>query len=92
MSAKTATTRTKSAKPQGKMSALDAAAKVLSESREPINTKAMIEAMAGKGLWTSPGGATLWAAVYSATTREINEKGADARFVKVERSKIAVKK
>ena len=37
-----------------KMSALDAAAKVLSESKEPLRTKEMIERMAAKGYWKSP--------------------------------------
>lgn len=83
--------KAKKAKADGKMSALDAAAKVLADSREPMNCKAMIEAMAAKRLWTSPGGATPWATLYSAIAREINEKGADARFVKVERGQFAAK-
>jgi hypothetical protein len=74
------------------MSALDAGAKVLADTGEAMNTKAMIEAMAAKGLWTSPGGATPWATLYLAIAREINEKGADARFVKTERGKFAAKK
>jgi hypothetical protein len=90
--AKPKVTKSKTAKPEGKLSALDAAAKVLAESREPMTTKQMIEAMAAKGLWTSPGGKTPWATLYSAIAREINEKGADARFVKTERGKFAVKK
>jgi hypothetical protein len=85
-------TNTMKAKADGKMSALDAAAKVLADAGEAMNTKAMIEAMAAKGLWTSPGGATPWATLYSAIAREINEKGADARFVKVERGQFAAKK
>ena len=36
-----------------KVGALDAAAQVLAASKEPMNCKAMIEAMAKKGLWTS---------------------------------------
>jgi hypothetical protein len=59
-------------KPDGKMSALEAAAKVLTESGEPITTKQMIEAMAAKNYWTSPGGATPHATLYSALLREIN--------------------
>jgi hypothetical protein len=84
--------KTKKAKADGKLSAIDAAAKVLADAGEPMNTKAMIEAMAATGLWTSPGGATPWATLYSAIAREINEKGADARFVKVERGQFAAKK
>jgi hypothetical protein len=83
---------TKKEKVDGKMSALDAAAKVLAEAGEPMSTKQMIETMAAKGLWTSPGGATPHATLYSAIAREINEKGADARFVKVERGQFAAKK
>ena len=60
--------KTKKAKADGKMSALDAAAKVLGDAGEPMNTKAMIEAMAAKNLWTSPGGATPWATLYTAVT------------------------
>jgi hypothetical protein len=91
---KTAKAPAKAKKPksEGKMSALDAAAKVLGDTGEVMTTKAMIEAMAAKGLWTSPGGATPWATLYSAIAREINEKGADARFVKVERGQFASKK
>ncbi len=79
-------------KPAGKMSALDAAAKVLTESNEPMATKEMIEAMAAKSYWTSPGGATPHATLYSALLREINAKGKEARFVKSERGKFATKK
>jgi hypothetical protein len=85
-------TKSKKAKANGKMSAIDAAAKVLADSREPMNCKALIEAMAAKGLWTSPGGKTPHATLYSAILREINEKRGDARFVKVERGQFAAKK
>jgi hypothetical protein len=85
-------TKAKNAKADGKMSALDAAAKVLADAGEPMNTKAMIEAMAAKNLWTSPGGKPPHATLYIAILREINEKGADARFVKVERGQFAAKK
>jgi hypothetical protein len=60
--------KTKKAKAHGKMSALDAAAKALADAGEPMNTKAMIEAMAAKNHWTSPGGATPWATLYTAVT------------------------
>jgi hypothetical protein len=72
-----------------KTSALDAAAQVLAEAKEPMNTRQMIEAMAAKKLWTSPGGKTPHATLYSAILREINEKGKDARFTKTERGKFA---
>jgi hypothetical protein len=56
-----------------------------------MNNKAMTEAMAANGLWTSPGGATPWVTFYSAITREINEKGSNVKFVKIERGKFAAK-
>ena len=74
-----------------KVGALDAAAKVLAASKEPLNCKAMIEAMAKKGLWTSPGGKTPHATLYSAIIREIALKGKEARFVKTERGQFAAK-
>jgi hypothetical protein len=80
----------KPAKPEGKLSALDAAAQVLAKAAEPLNTKQMIEQMASKGLWTSPGGATPHATLYSAILREIQVKGKEARFKKTERGHFAV--
>ena len=76
----------------GKLSQLDAAVKVLTESGEPMTTKAMIEAMAAQGYWTSPGGATPWATLYSALIREIANKGDESRFTKVERGQFALNK
>ncbi|RLS52887.1 MAG: hypothetical protein DWH91_15585 [Planctomycetota bacterium] len=85
------TTKTpRAAKVEGKLSQLDAAVKVLTESGEPMTTKAMIDAMAAKGYWTSPGGATPAQTLYSAILRELQKKGADARFTKVERGQFAL--
>ncbi len=72
----------KPAKTDGRLSQLDAAVKVLADSKEPMNTKQMVEAMATKALWTSPGGKTPAATLYSAILREIKAKGTDARFKK----------
>jgi len=80
---------TKEAAPSDKLSALDAAAKVLQEAGQPMNCQEMIQAMAAKGYWTSPGGQTPHATLYSAILREINRKGANARFKKTERGKFA---
>src|SRR6187399_1957007 len=87
---------TKKAKPtseakEKKLSAIDAAAKLLAASSEPMNCKALIEAMAKKGLWTSPGGKTPHATLYSAILREIATKGKEARFKKTERGHFAAK-
>ena len=78
-------TTKKRAKPEGKLSALDAAAKVLAEAGEPLNAKQMIDAMAGKGYWKSPGGKTPHATLYAAIVREINTKAVESRFRKTER-------
>ena len=80
------------AKKAGKMSALDAAAKVLGEFKEPMNTREMIVAMATKKYWKSPGGATPHATLYSALIREISAKGKEARFKKTTRGKFALSK
>jgi hypothetical protein len=72
-----------------KMSALDAAAKVLGEQGKPMNCQELIEEMSRKGYWTSPNGATPQATLYAAMMREVKTKGKDARFVKTERGKFA---
>ncbi|MEQ8785117.1 MAG: winged helix-turn-helix domain-containing protein [Pirellulaceae bacterium] len=74
---------------EGKLSAIDAAVQVLQQSKQAMNAKEMVEAMATKGLWTSPGGKTPHATLYSAILREIKVKGKDSRFKKTERGKFA---
>lgn len=70
---------------------LNIAAKVLADSKEPMTTKALIETMAAKGLWTSPGGKTPAATLYAAIVREIRDKGDSARFRKMDRGLFAAK-
>jgi hypothetical protein len=70
-----------------RMSGLDAAAKVLEESGEPMNVKQIVELAESKGYWKSPGGKTPWATVYSAIIREVKTRGQDARFRKAERGR-----
>src|SRR6516165_7556635 len=79
----------KAAEQPKKLSALDAAARVLGESGQAMNCQEMIEAMAAKGYWTSPGGKTPSSTLYSAILRELKTKGSDARFRKTERGKFA---
>lgn len=74
----------------GKLSALDAAAKVLAEAGEPMTSKAMIDAMAAKGYWTSLGGQTPHATLDAAILREITTKGAEARFTQTDRGHFAL--
>ena len=75
--------------PIKKLSALDAAAQVLSEAGQPMNCQEMITTMAAKGYWTSPGGKTPQSTLYSALLREIKIKGAQGRFQKTERGKFS---
>ncbi len=70
-----------------KLSAIDAAAKVLTETGEPMTTGELINAMAAKGYWTSPGGKTPDRTLYSALARDIVANGKGSRFKKSERGK-----
>lgn len=79
-------TKARTTKKREGMSCLDAAAKVLEETGEPMNTKAMVEAMAAKGYWTSDA-PTPAATLYSGILRELQKKGDASRFTKVERGK-----
>ena len=84
-------TPAKGAKTKGdKLSALDAAAKVLGEKKQPMNSKEMVTAMESKGYWKSPGGKTPHATLYSAILREIATKGRESRFTKTERGKFKI--
>jgi hypothetical protein len=69
----------------GKLSALDAAARVLQEAGQPMNCNDMIQAMASQAYWTSPAGKTPSATLYSAILRETKTKGSQARFQKTTR-------
>lgn len=73
------------------INALDAAAKVLGETGQPMSCKELIDSMANKGYWTSPGGKTPANTLYSAILREMSTKNSQARFVKAERGKFSLK-
>jgi hypothetical protein len=73
------------ATPAKKTSQIQAALQVLANAKEPMSCQAMVEAMTARGLWTSPGGKTPHATLYASILREINAKGKDARFKKVDR-------
>ena len=81
----------KESKPVGKkLSQLEAAIQILCKSKDPMNCIAMVEAMQVQGLWSTPGGATPEATLYASILREINGKGKDARFKKVDRGLFAL--
>lgn len=71
-----------------RVSLLDAAAAVLKEKGEPMNVKAMVEAVFARKLWHSDA-PTPWATLYSAILREIQTKGGDGRFKKTDRGHFA---
>lgn len=86
------TAKTRQPNTNGNLSQLDAAVKVLTEAGAPMTTKGMIEAMASKGYWTSPGGKTPHATLYSALLRDIQNKGDASRFTKVDRGQFGLNK
>ena len=73
-----------------KLSAIDAAVKVLGESGQAMNCQELIAAMAAKGYWNSPGGKTPSSTLYASILRELKVRGAQARFQKTERGKFAL--
>ena len=79
------------AKGAKRTSGLDAAAKVLAETGEPMSCKAIVERMLAKGLWQT-NGKTPAATIYAAIIREISKKGDHARFRKVERGQFKLAK
>lgn len=81
---------TKAKATDGKLSQLDAAAQLLAKASEPMNCQELVQAMAAKGLWTSPSGKTPHATLHASLLKEIKLKGKDARFVKTERGKFTV--
>ncbi|HTU22199.1 MAG TPA: winged helix-turn-helix domain-containing protein [Gemmataceae bacterium] len=84
-------TKKPKAKAESKMSALDAAARVLAEEGRPMTAKELIEAMAAKGYWSSPGGKTPEATLSAALGTEINKKGQASRFARPEPGKFTLR-
>lgn len=72
-----------------KMGCLDAAAHVLKQANEPLASGQMMEQILEQGLWVTAG-RTPAATLYSAILREIQRKGADARFVRADRGKFTL--
>jgi len=73
----------------GKMSGLDAAAKVLADAGQPLNAKEILERIQVANLWET-NGKTPQATLYAAMIREISLKGKDSRFTKTERGRFTV--
>jgi hypothetical protein len=78
------------ARSPAKLSALEAAARVLSASGQALTCPELIAAMAAQGYWTSPAGKTPQATLHAALTREIKIKKDQSRFRKTERGKFTL--
>jgi hypothetical protein len=74
-----------------RLSALNAAAKVLSEADEPMNCRQIIESMTEKDYWhPKNAGKTPQNTLHAAISKEIKTKGADSRFAKVGRGQFTL--
>jgi hypothetical protein len=80
--------KVKSDKPK-RPSGLDAAAKILEETGQPMNVKEIVEVAFAKGYW-KPAGRTPSATLASALGREIAKKGGNSRFCKSDRGKFVL--
>lgn len=72
-----------------KLSAINAAAKVLVEAGQAMTCPEMIQAMEAKHYWISPAGKTPASTLYASILGELKTKGKEARFRKTERGKFA---
>jgi hypothetical protein len=75
--------------PATKLSAIAAAARVLTETGRAMTCPELIEAMAANRYWASPGGKTPASTLYASIYQEIKAKGKNSRFRKAERGKFA---
>jgi hypothetical protein len=73
-----------------RLSALDAAARVLTETKQALSCFDLITAMSAKGYWTSPGGKTPQATLAAAIQREIAVKKQQSRFQKTAPGRFAL--
>jgi hypothetical protein len=69
-------------KEEKKLSALEAAVRVLAETKQALSCSELITAMATQGYWTSPAGKTPAATLSSSIQREIVVKKDHSRFKK----------
>ena len=68
-----------------RVSALDAAATILTDTGKPMRATELIAEMEQRGLWKSPGGKTPESTLYAAVAREIAFKGDASRFARGEK-------
>lgn len=74
-----------------RLSALDAALRVLAESEQAMNCQELIAAMAAKNYGSSPKGRTPAATLYACFLREMKSEGEKARMVKTTRGTFALR-
>ncbi len=74
------------AKPKKRLGILDVAVQILANATDPMGCKDIVEKAIAEGLWSTKG-KTPHATLYAAITREIQAKGDDTRFEKVERGR-----
>ncbi len=86
----TTTERTKSGRANGMLSGLDAAHKVLTEAGRPMKVREIFETAMQNG-YCNLKGATPALTISAAIQREVSVKGADSRFIKVERGLFAAR-
>ena len=86
----TKTEHAKGGKPNGLLSGLDAAYRVLTEAGRPMNVKEITET-AMRNKYCDLKGATPALTISSAIQREIKTKGQDSRFVKADRGLFAAR-
>ena len=86
--------KTTPAKPEEpkKLTALDAAFRVLQEAGTVMTAPEIYAQMVEKKYWESPNGLTPSATIYAAMIREITTRGKDARFTRPEPSKFGAAK
>ncbi|MBI1373338.1 MAG: hypothetical protein GC159_11460 [Phycisphaera sp.] len=72
------------------LSLLNAAAQILAESTEPLNTREMVAQATERGLWSPRAGKTPASTLYASILREMKTKGDEARFTKVERGRFTL--
>ena len=78
--------------PQGekkRLGLVDAAIQVMKAAGKPMNCQEVVKAILEQKLWESAG-KTPAATLYSSILRDIQKKGAEARFKKVERGQFAL--
>lgn len=73
------------------MTCLDAAYAVLTRLNKPMRTKAIMEQMVDRELWTSPGGSTPDATLTAAIIRDIAKRGEASRFKRGDRGYYAAR-